>query len=273
MNGHDPLRCPDCRGQLEAAPGQLRCAACGACWPVVDGLPRLYRESAVRGSDRLMRFMYDRFAAWHDPAVTHLLPLADGSSEAALRNGYMRHIELGSLRGDARILYVSVGSGAGLPFVFRDLPPGLPVEIWGLDLSPRMIARCRRALRRRGETRVRLVMADAHALPFADRAFDRVFHIGGIGGFRDPRQALAEMARVSKPDVPIVVADEQLDPGRRHSLARRAAFRLITWFDGDPHCPRELLPAEARDVVEAQITRFYYCLRFKVPGARASSGS
>ncbi len=39
----------------------------------------------------------------------------------------------------------------------------------------------------------------ARARRFADGAFDRVFHVGGINGYRDRRRALAEMARVARP--------------------------------------------------------------------------
>ncbi len=57
------LVCPLCRGSLSPSPssrepireGKLDCAGCRASWPIERGLPRLYREEAVRGTDRLMR--------------------------------------------------------------------------------------------------------------------------------------------------------------------------------------------------------------------------
>jgi ubiquinone/menaquinone biosynthesis C-methylase UbiE len=277
----DMVRCPDClepvtfsgrmdRDHLEK--GTLRCAGCGSVWPVLDGLPRLFREERVKGNDRLLRYVYDAFARLHDPAVRHVLPLLESGSEKALRDGYMRRLELGSLqpRPDGRpyrILEVGIGGGANLPLIRRDLAPGVPVEVWGVDLSLGMLSECRKVIPGAGLGHVRLMMSDAHALPFPDAAFDRVFHVGGIGGFRDPAKALAEMARVARPGTPIVVVDEQLDADRVNTLYHRVMFRLLTLYDPQPHCPSECLPAGAAEVIEEQVSRFYYCLTFLVPPA------
>lgn len=254
------------RGQLVRQDG-------GAPWPVEAGLPRLYRDEQVVGPDRLMRHIYDGLPRLHDPMVKYTLPLFQtGGTEGQLRNAYLRRIDLGSLRPRAdgqpvRILEVSVGAGANIPLIHRDLPPGLEVELWGLDLSVGMLAVTRRKLARRPQWRVRLVAGDAHHLPFADHSFDRVFHVGAIGGFNDPAAALAEMGRVAEPGTPIVVVDERLDPGRRHRLLHRLSFRAITFYDDDPHAPVDELPTQAVDVLDEQVSRFYYCLTFKMPSA------
>lgn len=276
----DLLRCPDCRGALRWAgrerggsldSGRLSCGTCGAVWPVRDGLPRLVREARVAGTDRLMRFVYDRFAALHDPAVRYVLPLLEGvGSERAIRDAYLRRIALASLAVEvggrpARILEVGVGTGANLPLLRRDLPEGARAEVWGLDLSHGMIDRCRRRAPSAGLGPVRLLLADAHVLPFPDAAFDRVFHVGGINAFRDRRLALSEMARVARPRTPIVVVDEQLDPALRRSPFHRAMFRLLTLYDRDPRSPRDLLPPGATDVLDEQISPFYYGLTFRMP--------
>lgn len=270
------LVCPTCRTALHpsaepagrGADASLRCG--GACppWPVRDGMPFLGREEWVRGTDRLMRLFYDGLPRLHDPAVRFLLPLMQGAgTEDSLRDGYIRRLELGALPVDrpARILEVSVGTGANLPRLEAALPPALRgrVEIWGLDLATGMLAGARRRIRRLGYDHVRLVQGDAHTLPFADHAFDRVFHVGGIGGFRDPAAALAEMARVARPGTPIVVVDEQLEPGL--GPLRWALFRALTFYDPAPHCPVEALPANAIDVLQEQVSRFYYSLRFRMP--------
>jgi ubiquinone/menaquinone biosynthesis C-methylase UbiE len=132
-----------------------------------------------------------------------------------------------------------------------------------------MLAQCRARLARHTGRPLRLLLADAHALPFRDATFDRVFHVGGIAAYRDPRVGLAEMARVARPGTPIVVVDEQLDPGRRHGLYHRLAFRALTFYDRAPASPTALLPPDATDVVDEQVTRFYYCLTFRAGGDAA----
>jgi ubiquinone/menaquinone biosynthesis C-methylase UbiE/uncharacterized protein YbaR (Trm112 family) len=272
------LVCPVCGGTVRyrtRTPGRsirdgtLHCRSCRRDWPVRDGLPRLVDEEEVRGVDCVMRIAYDTFAVFHDPAVWLLLPVLQGSGAVDLRDGYMRRLELGTLRRGRngrppRVLEVGVGTGANLPLIERDLPDGLDVELWGCDLSSGMLAQCRDRLAAHRGRQMRLVLADAHALPFPDASFDRVFHVGGIAGYRDPARGLAEMARVARPGTPIVVVDEQLDPHRRHGVYHRLMFRALTFYTPEAVCPRAELPAAATDVLEEQLSRFYYCLRFRM---------
>jgi ubiquinone/menaquinone biosynthesis C-methylase UbiE/uncharacterized protein YbaR (Trm112 family) len=273
------LACPACRAPVRwsgavrdgaLSDGTLRCTGCRRGWPVVDGLPHLLDETLVRRDDRWMRLIYDAFAMIHDPAVRYLLPLFQGSTEDDLRSGYMRRLELDRLVPNpdgtpARILEVGIGCGANLPLIERALPPTLPAEIWGLDISTGMLSQCRRRLARVPARPVTLMLADAHALPFPEASFDRVFHVGGIAAFGDPRLALAEMARVARPGTPIVVVDEQLDPRRSHALYYRVAYALLTAIMPADGSPAGDLPPGAVDVLDEQVSRFYYSLRFRMP--------
>ena len=273
------LACPACRGPLRFAgtlagdrlvEGVLRCMRCARGWPVRDGLPRLVDEARIQRADRFMRVLYDWLAPLHDPITRALFPPLQGTSERAAREGYMRRLDLGGLGaadgGDRRrILEVGVGAGANLSLLDRDLPPDLDVELWGLDLSLGMLERCRRRLAAHPGRPMRLAIADAHALPFPDAWFDRVFHVGGIGGYGDPRRGLAEMARVARPGTPIVVVDEQLAPDYRHSPFHRVVFRALTFYTTAPTSPIAHLPPGATDVVSEQVSRYYYCLTFRMP--------
>lgn len=272
------LACPACRGALaftgrrrdgELLDGRLGCGSCDAQWPVANGVANLLDEERVGRDDRWMRVIYDWFACLHDPAVGYLLPLLQLGTERALRDGYMRRLELSRLEPHAdgspvRILEVSVGSGANLPLLQRDLPRGLAVEIWGLDLSTGMLAQCRRRVDADPGLDVELLVADAHALPFADAVFDRVFHVGGIAGFDAPARALAEMARVARPGTPIVVVDEQLDPDASRSTYYRLGYAVLAFFAPLHGAPVGDLPLGARDVITEQVSRFYYCLSFRM---------
>jgi len=262
------LRCPRCRGKLDAFVGALTCQTCTQRWPVDDDLPQLYQEEHVQGTDRLMRRIYNALPELHDPITDHILPWLqfDQVSTREMRQRYINRMKLHSLNNDngtVRILEVGVGGGANLPMLDAALPPGLDVELWGLDLSAGMLRQCAQRLRPGGRP-TRLLVGDVHALPFADATFDRVFHVGATGSFRDPGGALAEMARVARPGTPIVVVDEQLDAQRKNRLHHKALFKLLTFYDADPHSPSELLPHNAEVLSEEQISRFYYSLAFAV---------
>jgi ubiquinone/menaquinone biosynthesis C-methylase UbiE/uncharacterized protein YbaR (Trm112 family) len=278
-----PLRCPSCRtGGLRlgdtSATNPHKAVVCRHCttqWPLQAGIPVLYRDAWVKGPDRLMRVFYDNVPSLHDPAVTWLLPVWQvGGTEAQMRQGYLQRLDLPGLRqlalqrpGDkpVQFLEVSIGTGVNVPLVRAMLGAAAPHAYWGLDLSPGMLGVCMRKLATSGHTDVQLVRADAHILPFADKQFDRVLHVGGIGAFANPSQALAEMVRVAKPGARIVVVDEALDPGRSHGAWSRIWFKALTFYDKDPHCPQELLPSGCTDVVAEQVGRFYYCLSFRTP--------
>jgi ubiquinone/menaquinone biosynthesis C-methylase UbiE/uncharacterized protein YbaR (Trm112 family)/alkylhydroperoxidase/carboxymuconolactone decarboxylase family protein YurZ len=279
----DLLICPTCNGPLayrgrtaseRITNGVLQCHGCGTAWPVDDGVPHLYDPGEVRGSDYLLRFVYDVIAPWHDLSVKLVLPVLQTESADKTRDGYMERLQLAALAPrngtPVRILEVGVGGGANLPLIERDVPAAVDnLEVWGLDLSAGMLGQCRRRIRRTpfGE-RVRLMLADAHALPFPDASFDRVFHVGGIAGYRDARRALAEMARVARPGTPIVVVDEQLDRARRNTLYHRFIFWAITIYDPNPHAPAAEIPPYAVCDESTQVSRFYYCLRFHVPASK-----
>ena len=272
------LACPLCHGSLGFRgfvagnwldKGALTCSSCGEHYRVAKGLGRLFRDRDVRGTERFLRRIYDGVPWLHDPLVALTFPFLHDEPEEQSRLRYLARLSVDDLTTDAspngliRILEVSVGTGANVGLLRRHLPTGLPVEIWGIDFSEGMLDIARQRTINSGDTQTRLVMADAHALPFADNFFQRVFHVGGINGFRQPDKALLEMSRVAQPGTPIVVVDEQLDPDRRHDVINRTAFRFLTWFDGDPHSPIEHLPPHAQVIADEQIGPFFYCLTFR----------
>src|SRR5262249_54575541 len=154
--------------------------------PVRRGIARLYDEREVRGLDRLLRPVYDVISPFHDAGADVVLPILQYPDPESSREHYIARLALGELRGQRngrtpRLLEVGIGGGANVPLIERALPRGLDVELWGVDLSRGMLWQCERRLARRPpERRVRLLLADAHALPFPDGTFDRVFHVGAI---------------------------------------------------------------------------------------------
>jgi ubiquinone/menaquinone biosynthesis C-methylase UbiE len=107
--------------------------------------------------------------------------------------------------------------------------------VTGIDSSPRMIARLNGRLRENGHTGSDGRVMDAAHLTFDDASFDAVFCIFGIMLVADYRAALAEMARVTKPDGRAAVAMWNGLDGMEHvQVWLRAVARAYPQFQPGP---------------------------------------
>ncbi len=83
-----------------------------------------------------------------------------------------------------------------------------PQWVVGVDLSGGMLAVGREKVAARGlDGRIRLVQADAAALPFDDDWFDGALVAFGVRNFENLGAGLREIRRVLKPGVPLVVLE------------------------------------------------------------------
>ena len=232
----------------------------GPAWRIRDGVFELFATANLTPRERAVDKIYDLIAPTHDVAVEKLLPLLEWPTESVSRQTYIDSMNLDALASGASILEIGCGSGANLPLVAaanRDL------NYWAVDINQRMLNRC---IANHGEhfiAPIKAGFADAHALPFADNVFDRVFHVGGINGYRNPAQGLAEMARVAKPQAPIVVVDEALDRERKNSVLHELVFLSLTFFDEIRCAPVAMLPAGTTLIELKPLSRYYYCMSFQ----------
>ena len=190
-------------------------------------------------SERRSREYYEGRARWYDWA-NRMAALLRGESAANERREAIRGL---NLKPGYRALEVSVGTGTNLPLIAEQVGPD--GRMVGLDISPAMLARCRRKLRDHG-LRADLVEGEAAHLPFRDDDFDAVFHHGGIAEFGDRKGAIAEMTRVARSGARVVVCDLGVPTDRRLSLLNRLLLRLQPGYRQQP--PLDLVPPGAQDV-------------------------
>ncbi len=139
---------------------------------------------------------------WYELAFGELYPAIyshrdDASARreilALARTLGLEHGE-GAGQGGLRVLDVCCGDGRHAVAL-----AALGLEVWGVDLSARLLARARRRRALRG----RLAQADIRALPFASGAFDLAVNLfTSFGYFEEDAEndrALREMARVVRP--------------------------------------------------------------------------
>ena len=190
-------------------------------------------------SERRSRHYYDRRAPVYDWS-NRIVALLRG--ESAIRER-LRAIDHLALKAGQRVLEVSVGTGSNLLLMAEQVTPN--GRLVGLDISSAMLSRCRRKLRRRN-VKADLVLGEAAHLPFADRAFDAVFHHGGIAEFGDKKGAIVEMMRVARPGAKVVICDLGVPTDRKLSLVNRLLLKLQPPYGQPP--PLELIPSGAQDL-------------------------
>ncbi len=207
-----PLLCdPDTHAPLQLAGQSLFNPETGARYPVRDGIPAFAENPA--GTNLTQQAIYDRLAKIYDinERVFGWLFRTRG-----IRRQIVRELEAPPA---ARVLEVSVGTGANLSYFDRD------VELFGLDVSWGMLRKCARKITE-SRLNAQLFQGEAERLPFRDGVFDSVFCCGAINFFRDQAHAVEEMVRAAKPGAKILIvgATEKASPSWYKNS------RLVRWY-------------------------------------------
>lgn len=233
----------------------------GRRFPIVDSIPVFVGPGELGPRNQKFQRMYDWASKGYD-AAQWLGELFYRGKIARMRRQLAASL---GLKPGQSLLYTSIGTGADVPFLSEQLSLK-EVDLLGLDLSMGMLRRCRRRLRGLEETSL-LVQANAECLPFADRSFDTVLHVGGINFFDHPELAVSEMARVAKPGTLIVIADETGNVVR-NSYKRNPLTRSYFRGEQEQFSPKEWVPKDAVDIAYEEIwDGKIYVLRFRAPQA------
>jgi ubiquinone/menaquinone biosynthesis C-methylase UbiE/uncharacterized protein YbaR (Trm112 family) len=247
---HEPLRLVS-RESPEGATGELLVGAeSGKSFPIRDGIPMFVDYAEVTGLNKQYQEVYDRTATIYD---------LGSRVRRFLVGGWPRKMILADLEiADAdKVLEVSIGTGFNVSLLPRK------AEYFGLDISWGMLKRCQMYMKKLGID-VELFLGNAEYLPFKDRTFDVVFHIGGINFFNDKARAIREMIRVAKPGTRILIGDET---ARLEGFYKRLPL-VGESFKGKAELmrpPIEMVPEEMQDVRLRNFYGSFYTLTFTKP--------
>jgi arsenite methyltransferase len=112
---------------------------------------------------------------------------------------------LGAVQPGERV--VDVGCGAGIDSLIAARMAGPLGQVIGVDMTPAMLTRARRAAARMDLTNIEFREGYGEALPVADGFADVVISNGVLNLMPDKAAALAEMARVLKPGGRLRIGD------------------------------------------------------------------
>jgi SAM-dependent methyltransferase len=154
-------------------------------------------------------------AQWYEARVFH--PLMDRSLRSprveALRRGLLREA-----RGDA--VEVGIGTGLNLPH-YPSAVRSLRAVVREEHFDPRVAARAEECGRS-----VELVRGDAQDLPLESSSIDTLVCTFVLCSVDAPERALAEFARVLRPDGTLLIAEHVLSPRRFERTVQRALTPL-----------------------------------------------
>lgn len=248
-----PLHCETLRGS------EFLVSESGAAFPIRNGRPNFLAEGDLTGDNLKYNHTYETIGGFYDDTQRVFCALSAVDLKGYFR-GYMAKLEV---KADDAVLETSVGTGLNLQYLPKN------VRITGLDLSDEMLHNCQANVRR-WNLQADLMRGNAERLPFADAAFDVVFHVGGINFFNDRAAAIREMIRVAKPGSKILIVDEtekhvkevyENQPGSRWRNRKEPVKP-----------PVDLVPVEMQDVqLETMRNGNIYALTFRKPALVAAT--
>lgn len=153
-------------------------------------------DLSKRGAD--VAAMFDKVSSRYDRTNTVL----SVGNDAVWRAATTRAV---APRSGERILDLAAGTGTSSAALARS-----GASVVAADFSEGMLEVGRR--RQAGNPLITFVHADAQALPFGDAEFDAVTMSFGLRNVEQPKQALAELFRVTKPGGRIVICEFSTPP-------------------------------------------------------------
>jgi arsenite methyltransferase len=131
----------------------------------------------------------------------------EGIPEASIESfaGTGNPFSLGELQPGARV--VDIGSGAGIDSLIAARKVGSKGRVTGVDMTPGMLEKARRAAAEVGLANVEFRRGYAEELPVPDGWADVVISNGVLNLMPDKPSALKEMARVLKPRGRLQIGD------------------------------------------------------------------
>ena len=210
--------CPACKQALNSKASVLRCGVCDQSYRIDAGIPDFLGEELSESKDPELRRMatIDRMARIYEtklwyPIVLNIYGGFRSRSLAQIVEAVSNDIQ----SAEGRVLDVACGPGT---YGRRIASPAR--EVFGIDISKRMLRQGAAYMEAEGASNVHFARARVEALPFEGGIFDAAICCGSLHLFADTAVALREIARVMKPSA--ILSVFTFTAGRRGILKFRS---------------------------------------------------
>lgn len=193
-----------------------------------------------------MRSVYAKF---YTPATNFMFLFCGG-----VRSARKEVVDQLEIHDNDTILETGIGPGDNIPMLRKKAKN---LKIFGIDIQKQMMIHCSGNMKRWKDT-IYLFRADAEQLPFRDRLFDVVFHLGAFNMFSNKQKAVDEMIRVAKPGTRIVIADES---EKGNKIFNRINGTKIEFISPDTFVPGNMLNISLKTIWKG----YGYVLAFTKP--------
>jgi ubiquinone/menaquinone biosynthesis C-methylase UbiE len=149
---------------------------------------------------------------WHFPAPAFISVFLNSRLRGRMQDPH-QVLQRSDVQPEQKVLEIGCGGGFFLPYAAELV--GEHGRVFGLDIAPDMLDRCRKYLNRWPEEltkRIELVQKSAYELPFEDNSLDLVYLVAALMEIPDPKRCLLEVRRVLKPDGILAVSELLPDP-------------------------------------------------------------
>jgi len=224
----------------------------GVSYREQDGILWPAQSPEIAGQNQKYQKFYDKVAGLYDLWEIVYAGLTHGGRDSA-RHDLLKPL---TVKPGDKVLEVSIGTGVNLRYLPKE------AEYYGLDISGKMLRRCWRNMPK-WDRAVTLFHGVGEDLPFADGAFDVVFHIGGLNFFSDPSKAVAEMIRVAKSGALVMYGDETEKMVREVYAKTPMVGKYYQEHVGEQPAPLSWLPAGIKPTYEIILKGNFYLVHFR----------
>ena len=174
MNPH-PFQCPDCARTCTSYKENLRCASCKKIYPCTENIYRFMQDTDTETWDHYWKRI---------PVYDNIMDILRKIMNLQLKMYLKKRLQPGER---------TLEPGGGSAYVSAMLKDE-GMEAYAMDYASAPLKIAQQQL----QSKATLVQGDLFHMPFTDETFDLTFNNSTLEHFKNPLDALKEMARVTK---------------------------------------------------------------------------